>query len=416
MPEGHNQSKSRTTEAVLAELGELSTPDLSTLAAALDQELSKRGVGSTAVHANRFLDAIIENIPDMIFVKDAERLAFQRFNRAGERLLGTSRSQLLGKNDHDFFPKEQAEFFQAKDRATLSGKVLVDIPEEPIETKHGPRWLHTKKVPILDEQGEPTYLLGISQDITERKAAQAELVRAKETAEAANRELEAFSYSVAHDLRAPLRAIDGFSQALLEDHSDALNDDGRNFLNRLRGAAQKMAQLIDDLLNLSRMSRSQLCRVPVDVSALAQSCAGRIKVIRPGHSVELVIQPGLSALADPDLLGVLFDNLLGNAWKFTCHTRGARIEVGATRERNEEIFFVRDNGAGFDMAYSKKLFGVFQRLHTASEFEGSGVGLATVQRVVHRHGGRIWGVGAVGEGATFHFTLGDAGDEEEARR
>ncbi|HXI54940.1 MAG TPA: ATP-binding protein [Polyangia bacterium] len=415
MPEGNNQSKSRKAEAILAELEALSAEDLSTLATAVDRELSRRGLDSMAVHANRFLDAIIENIPDMIFVKDARRLAFQRFNRAGEQLLGTSRSQLIGKNDYDFFPKDQAEFFQAKDRATLSSKTLLDILEEPIETKNGLRWLHTKKVPILDENGEPIFLLGISEDITERKAVQAALVRAKEAAEAASRELEAFSYSVAHDLRAPLRAIDGFSQALLEDHGAVLDDEGRGFLNRLRAAAQDMARLIDDLLNLSRMTRSELRRVSVDVSALAQASASRAQQTYPGHVVELSIQAGLFALADAQLLSVVFNNLLANAWKFTRHTRGARIEVGSLHEDNEQVFFVRDNGAGFDMAYAKKLFGVFQRLHTASEFEGSGIGLATVQRVVQRHGGRIWAIGAVGEGATFLFTVSGAGREEAGR-
>ncbi len=406
MTDDGGNDEARGLTGILAQLRELSDGDLSGLTQALDQELARRGTGSAAVHANRFLDAIIENIPDMIFVKDAEHLAFQRFNRAGEDLLGTPRSALLGKNDYDFFPKDQAEFFQAKDRNTLESKVLLDIPEEPIETKNGLRWLHTKKVPILDERGEARYLLGISEDITARKTAEAALVRAKEAAEAASRELEAFSYSVAHDLRAPLRAIDGFSQALLEDYSGVLDGEGREFLSRLRLAAQQMAQLIDDLLNLSRMTRSELRRLPIDVAALVRSSAESVQLACPGHRVQLVVAPDLSVSADPQLLRVVFDNLLGNAWKFTRKTPGPRVEVGMTSDRDVPTLFVRDNGAGFDMAYVKKLFGVFQRLHTANEFEGSGIGLATVQRIVHRHGGRIWAEGMVGEGATFYFTLG----------
>src|SRR5690606_4770977 len=194
----------------------------------------------------------------MVFVKDAETLSFIRFNRAGERLIGVSREQLLGKSDYDLFPADQARFFQEKDRQTLHGKVLVDIPEEPIGTPAGQRWLHTKKVPILDDSGEPRYLLGISEDITELKQAREALERSREKADELNRELEAFSYSVAHDLRSPLRSIDGFSQALLEDCCEQLDGTGRKYLGYVRESAQLMGQLIDDILTLSRVSRSEL--------------------------------------------------------------------------------------------------------------------------------------------------------------
>lgn len=359
-----------------------------------------------ADRANRFLDAVIEHIPDMVFVKDADRLAFTRFNRAGEELLGMARKDLLGKNDYDFFPPDEAAFFQAKDRETLNNKQLVEIAEEPIKTANGPRWLHTKKVPILDADGTPLYLLGISQDITARKRADTELRRAKEQAERASKELEAFSYSVAHDLRAPLRGIDGFSQALIEDYADKLDAGGRRYLDRVRESAQRMAHLIDDLLNLSKVTSSELTVRTVDLTALAATSIASLQRLDPDRVVAVTIEPNLSVEADPRMLAIALDNLFGNAWKFTSRTPAARIELSGVERDGHRAFAIRDNGAGFDMQYANKLFGVFQRLHTESEFAGTGIGLATVARIIHRHRGQIAAEGAPGEGATFYFTLG----------
>jgi len=358
----------------------------------------------------RELDAIVENVPHMLFVKDAERLTFTRINRAGEVLLGVDRSVLLGKSDHDFFPPDQVEQFTTRDRETLAGTIGVDIVEEPIDTPHGRRWLHTKKVPIFDEHGRPRYLLGISEDITDRRLQQDELVRAKEAAEIANRELESFSYSVAHDLRAPLRGIDGFAQALAEDYAAQLDADGQRYLRFVRESAQRMGVLIDDLLDLSRVTRSEVVRQDVDLSALAAAVVGRLERHEPGRVVTVDVQPAMVADGDAHLLGVVLDNLIGNAWKFTRKRLDAHIAVGATiGDDGVTVFFVRDNGAGFDEAYANKLFGVFQRLHSQQEFEGTGVGLATVQRIVLRHGGRLWARGVVGEGATFSFSLHKSG-------
>ncbi len=365
-----------------------------------------RGSEAREREATAFLDAIIENIPDMVFVKEADRLSFVRFNRAGEQLLGIPRAQLLGKSDNDFFPPDEAKFFVDKDRETLARRTMVDIPEEPIQTAAGERWLHTKKVPILDAAGEPRFLLGISEDITERKRDVAALRAAKDTAEAANRELEAFSYSVAHDLRAPLRAIDGFSQALLEDHAERLGEVGRSYLDRVRAGAQRMAMLIDDLLNLSRVTRAEVHAERVNITELFRAAMARLQRADAERSVAIAIAPDLAALGDPMLLSVLFDNLCGNAWKFTAKTPAPRIELGVTERDGERVIFVRDNGAGFDMTYVHKLFGVFQRLHRETDFPGTGIGLATVQRIIARHGGRVWAEGAVGSGATFFFTLG----------
>jgi DNA-binding response OmpR family regulator len=237
-----------------------------------------------------------------------------------------------------------------------------------------------------------------------REIAEARAVLVEEL-EWKNKELEAFSYSVAHDLRAPLRSIDGFSQALLEDYVDKLDGEGKRYLNYVRESAQQMGQLIDDLLSLSRVTRSEFLRERVDISATARDVLARLQRRSPERRVELVVGERLATDGDERLLTVVFENLLGNAWKFTGKRAEARIEVGCCDADGQSAYFVRDNGAGFDMAYAEKLFGVFQRLHSTNEFEGTGIGLATVQRVIRRHGGRIWADGKVGVGATFYFTL-----------
>jgi len=222
--------------------------------------------------------------------------------------------------------------------------------------------------------------------------------------EASNRELEAFSYSVAHDLRAPLRAIDGFSQILFERGADQL-EENRKYLARIRGAAQHMGRLIDGLLDLSRVTRADLRREEVDVSGLARGVVAKHREADPGRQVTILVEDGVVAHADARLLEIVLSNLLGNAWKFTGKCDDARIELSTRAGASPTVYFVRDNGAGFDPSYAAKLFGVFQRLHAASDFEGTGIGLATVGRIVRRHGGRVWAEGAIGQGATFSFTL-----------
>jgi light-regulated signal transduction histidine kinase (bacteriophytochrome) len=220
-----------------------------------------------------------------------------------------------------------------------------------------------------------------------------------------NKELESFSYSVSHDLRAPLRSIDGFSQALLEDYADKLDSGGRDDLERVRRAAQRMSVLIDDMLNLSRVTRSAMRREKLDLTAVARSIARELQETEPGRRVEFVIENDLSAVGDSQLVRAAMENLLRNSWKYTSAHPSARIEFGKSQRNGKFSFFVRDDGAGFDPRHADRLFGAFQRLHTATEFPGTGVGLATVQRIIHRHGGEIWAEGAVEKGATFYFTL-----------
>ena len=285
----------------------------------------------------------------------------------------------------------------------------------------------TQWVMHRDEEGRPKAVLVVANDITERKEAEKEIRRLNEeleervadrTAElqAVNKELEAFSYSVSHDLRAPLRHIDGFSQALLEDYTDKLDDAGKGYLREVRGASQEMAQLIDDVLQLARVTRSEMRREVVNLSDLARAIAAELKKREPKRKVILNLKEDLTTRGDKRLLRIVLNNLLGNAWKFTAKRTEGQITLGREQKNGESTYFIRDNGAGFDMAYVGKLFGAFQRLHTAGEFEGTGIGLATVQRIVYRHGGRVWAEGAVNEGATFYFTLPNSketGDEQQ---
>ncbi len=542
-----------------------------------------------------FLTSVLENIPNMIFVKDATDLRFVRFNKAGEELLGLPRQELIGKNDYDFFPKDEADFFTAKDRDVLAGGALLDVPEEPIRTKDkGLRYLHTKKLPLLDELGRPRYLLGISEDITERKAAEDaarrharlthlsadvhaalvqsaaipemlqrcteallrhldaafariwllgpgdlcaachkaahcaahdrclhlaasaglstnldgeyrrvplgalkigriaqgwgpihsndvlgddrlpnktwmrehglvsfagqplklgdemigvaaffarrpltehELAAFEATAktislgitrkrseealrrlnealttrsrqlEEANRELESFSYSVSHDLRAPLRHIGGFGDLLKARAGEALDDKSARYLQVMLDSSKQMGDLIDSLLNFSRVGRQPLATTPVDLGRLVAAIVESFQQNLAGRTVDWTIGALPVVPGDPALLRTVLMNLVGNAVKYTGTRERAVIEVGAYPEAGEWVIFVKDNGVGFDMQYAHKLFGVFQRLHTDAEFEGIGIGLANVRRIVARHGGRVWAEGAEGGGATFFFSL-----------
>jgi light-regulated signal transduction histidine kinase (bacteriophytochrome) len=241
-------------------------------------------------------------------------------------------------------------------------------------------------------------------DVTDRQHAEENRIRTAKL-ETANRELEAFSYSVSHDLRAPLRTIDGFSRMLLEDYYDKLDDNARSYLDLITNATKRMGQLIQDLLNLSKITSSEMSRSEVNLSAIVENIAGELRQLDPERKAVFRIAPNLTAHADPRLMRIALENLLRNAWKFTGNIPAAEIEFGTSRKDREPVYFIRDNGAGFDMAFAAKLFGVFQRLHPEAEFAGTGIGLATVARIITRHGGKVWAEAAVDQGATFYFTL-----------
>jgi PAS domain S-box-containing protein len=337
--------------------------------------------------------------------------------------------QILGYRSEEMLALDFSSFYMLDDRAKdKPAKELKNAQERQRFEREGQRarkdgslfWANTVISVLRDGDGPIRGFGVVIRDISARKRTDEELeARRREIFQrnaqlvVANNELESFSYSVSHDLRTPLRAIDGFSHALLEDYAEKLDEQGREYLGRIRSATQRMGSLIDDLLNLSRLSRTTMQMQPVDVTVLAGSVAGEIRKVQPQREVELKVQEGLSAHADPGLLRVVFENLLGNAWKFTSK-KGfpAHIEVGRCHTNGDNAFFVRDDGAGFDPAYATRLFGAFQRLHGQQEFEGTGVGLATVQRIIQRHGGRIWAESAPGQGATFYFTLNEESAKE----
>ena len=404
-------------------------------ALALDNARSLRRVQEEIVQRKWAEDALLEgeargNMADLMHVHEElarQRDVFNRFFMNSVDMLCIAGVDgffkrinpaflALGYSEEELLARPFLEFVHEDDRAsTLAevAKLSLGIPtiyfENRYRCKDGSyRWLNWATMP--DERGT---LYAIARDVTNQKNAALALERAKNDADVANRELEAFSYSVAHDLRAPLRSIDGFAQALVEDYGNVIDERGQKYLRFLRESAQQMAQLIDDLLTLSRVTRSELERERVDLSRLARVAINKLRTSQPDRQVEVIIADGMEAEGDARLLAIVFDNLASNAWKFTSKKRGpVHIEFGTLDKDGQLVYFVRDNGAGFNMAYAGKLFGVFQRLHTTKEFEGAGIGLATVQRVVRRHGGRVWADGEVDRGATFYFTLNELSSKE----
>jgi PAS domain S-box-containing protein len=352
----------------------------------------------------------------------------QTWNEGAKRLKGYQAEEIIGQHFSKFYPPEAIEQGYPDYELKIAAKQGHFEDEGWRVRKDGSRfWANVILTALYDEDGNLNGFTKITRDLTERKIAQEELQsseqRYRELAEtlkyqstqleAVNKELEAFCYSISHDLRAPLRAIDGFSQAIYEEYADKLDDTGKRYLTRVRDGSQQMAGLIDDMLNLSRLTRGELnFEDNIDLSQIAKSITADLQRMEPDRQVAFSIEEDLVVCGDKRLLQSMLWNLLGNAWKYTSKHTSANIEFGKITN-GKTIYYVKDDGAGFNMQYADKLFGAFQRLHKSSEFAGTGVGLATVARIIHRHGGQIWAEGEVEKGATFYFTLEPVKVEKE---
>ncbi|MBW4487431.1 MAG: PAS domain S-box protein [Trichocoleus desertorum ATA4-8-CV12] len=360
---------------------------------------------------------LVEGVQDYAIIMLSAEGQVASWNSGAARIMGYQAPEIIGQSVSRFYPdvsNSQAKAQQEIQIATTTGR----FEEEGWRMRQDGSqfWAHVILTALNDGTGQLRGFSKVTRDITDRRRAEQEIKALNQELEqrvterttqlaAINQELEAFAYSVSHDLRAPLRSIDGFSQTLLERHAEQLDAKGQHYLQRVRAGTQRMGQLIDDLLNLSRVTRSEMSWQPVDLSAIAQSIATELQQSPPERQVELAIAPDLMAYGDTQLLTIVLDNLLRNAWKFTSKHSQAWVELGALPSADTPIYFVRDDGTGFDMEYAHKLFGAFQRLHAMTEFPGTGIGLATVQRIIHRHGGKVWAEGAVEQGACFYFTL-----------
>ena len=381
------------------------------LAVALSKFYAEEALCSSEERFHRAL----ENIPDVVVIYDRD-LRIQYINPATLQISGRPISDFIGWKEEEIWPPEVYGVYLPTLRESLETRTIRSLETDLDLPGNGIKNLRITCVPLLDEEGEVREVLGITHDFTDRKLAEEEIRRLnidleqrvlERTAqlEATNWELEAFSYSVSHDLRAPLRAINGFTRILLDDYTGKLDSEGQRLFHIIQDNAHKMGQLIDDLLTFSRAGRYDIRPSRIEMTAMAHSIFHEVVLEKEMGKISLSVHPLPDAWGDSTLIRQVWSNLLSNAVKFASKNERVNIEVGCRKEELEYVYWVKDNGVGFDMQYSHKLFGVFQRLHKSDEFEGTGVGLALVQRIIHRHGGRVWGEGEVGKGATFYFTV-----------
>jgi PAS domain S-box-containing protein len=405
-PDRHYTSEDQTFLQDIADRAALSIVNarLYTAMQQLNNQLEQRVIERTAQlqESEEKVSKAVLASPAAVSIASLPDDRYINVNEALAKLTGYSREELLGRTSAELGLVDATA--RAKILDAIHNYGFAHNVEIQIHTKSNQIAEVLTSIEQIQLGGQPC-MLSVNFDITDRKRAEIELEKAKLELEATNKELEAFSYSVSHDLRAPLRSIDGFSQVLLEDYVDQLPSEGRNYLERIRASAHRMAELIEDLLKLSHITRAHIKFVPVDLTKLAKDILAELQRTYPERSVRWSVAPNLTERGDPHLMQIVLENLLNNAWKYTSKQEQAEIEFGSKYENGQTICFVRDNGAGFDMAYAGKLFGAFQRLHTMAEFPGTGIGLATVQRIIQRHGGRIWAESAVGQGATFFLTL-----------
>ena len=387
------------------------TADLAFANVSLQEEIKERILAEEKTREkSEELDRIFSLSLDLLCIVDVEG-HFLKLNPAWEQMLGYSLEELEGRSFMELIhPDDIAATAQITD-TLAAGKDVIDFTNR-YRCKDGSyRWIEWRSKPYLQN-----LIYAAARDITERKQAEEAIYELNATLEqhvqertaqllASNQELESFSYSVSHDLRAPLRSIDGFSQVFQEDYASQLDDTAQEYLRRIRSSTLHMSHLIDDMLRLARITRCEMHMSTVDLCELTRSVLVELQTSQPERHVEIVMPEKLMVCADASMMGIVLDNLLRNAWKFTCKCAMARIELGSLKKDGEDVYFVRDNGAGFDMVYVDKLFKSFERLHSSQEYEGTGIGLAIVKRIIQRHGGAVWAEGEIDQGATFYFTI-----------
>ena len=368
--------------------------------AKVTRDLTRRKEAQDALHrSEQTFRILVESVQDCaIFMLDLDgRVA--SWNAAAERIKGYGAQEIIGEHFSTFYPPDDVAQGKPQWALEIAEREGRHEDEGWRVRQDGTRfWANTVISPMRDAQGGLIGYAKVTRDLTQRRRADQALAQT-------NQELERFSYSVSHDLRAPLRAINGFAQALWDDHAEKLGDEGKRLLAVIRDSAKLGGELIDGLLNFSRLGRQALARTPVDLNALVESVVAELRQTQGSVAVDVALAPLPPASGDGALLRHVLVNLIGNAFKFSAQRAHPKVEIGAEQNGSEVAYYVKDNGVGFDMQYANKLFGVFQRLHRPDEFEGTGVGLALAQRIIQRHGGRIWAEGKVNEGATFRFTL-----------
>jgi PAS domain S-box-containing protein len=396
------------------EVGDLSrafnrmTTQLKTVTASkaeLEKEIQERKTAEEALRENeKEYKSLAENIPDIVTRYDRD-LHHIFVNTAASQAAGIQAEAFIGKTNLELGQDpEQVEFWMKHVRNVFaSGKP--ETMEFDWMAPDGLRYQQTIITPEFDSDGSVKTVLCVTHNLTDIKRAEEALKKYTNELEAANKELESFAYSVSHDLRTPLRTLDGFSEMVVMEYGDKLDETGKNYLNRIRKAGQTMAQLTEDILKLSRITRAEMHRDEIDLSEMAKSITEELKAAQPQRQAEFIVASGIMVKGDKALLEILLRNLLENSWKYTGQRLNAKIEVGMISQIEKEVYYIKDNGIGFDMKYYDKLFQPFQRLTTDKAYSGTGIGLATAQRVIRRHGGKIWAESEVGKGTTFYFTI-----------
>lgn len=388
------------------------------------REFGQRNRSPKAVNPpDQIFRLLVESVNEYaIFLLDCEG-RISSWNSGAERSKGYRADEIIGRHFSCLYPEEDIQRNQPEQELRTARQFGRSEDEGWRIRKDGSRfWANVTITAIYDPPGTLIGYAKITKNLTRRKETEDHIRILNEQLElryaelsSVNKELESFSYSVSHDLRAPLRAIDGFSLALLQDCQDQLTPEGRSYLSGIRAATLRMGRLIDDLLSLARTSRCEMVREELDLSHMADDIVAQLRASDPNRKITCNIAPGLKARGDRLLVQVVLENLLGNAWKFTSKRQHGVVELSMDAgTAKDQVFYIRDNGAGFDMKYADRLFGVFQRMHAEHDFPGTGVGLATVQRIIHRHGGSIWAESAVDHGATFYFTVNNGHAAEQS--